>query len=178
MPGWLGTLLPVVTLVLGAVLAQIADRGRDARQQAAARMMRDAERQQEHRRRREAFELQHLTDLHGALSALLRAIGRVHHADSLTHRETGAYAGRLLPDDVSAEHFEASRNAVALTELVLDERVRDLANAALRQADEFAGLTGGTPEAAARLVTRAADAIVEARAAVAGRIREIYVDGG
>ncbi|MEV6523020.1 hypothetical protein AB0M43_13810 [Longispora sp. NPDC051575] len=178
MPVWLATTLPVVTLVLGAVLSHLAERSRDARQRSAARAVREADREQERLRRRESFELEHLTDLHVALTALLRATSRIHHANALALRQAGAYAGDLLPEDISDEQFEAHRKIVALKELALDRRIRDLVDEAHLQATAVAALVGGTVDAGARLVRLTGDAVVEAQTAIALRIREIYVDGG
>jgi hypothetical protein len=79
---WWTTILPVVTLLLGAGGTLFTEQARDKRQLARERSLRLEQRSTAREDRREDFELTTLKKLYEALDRLGRAMTRIHLIDS------------------------------------------------------------------------------------------------
>jgi hypothetical protein len=116
---------PVATLVLGAVLARLADDRKDGR---VAKREREAAARQDERERK-AFERATLIELQDALGDLVRASGAIHHLSEMEYRRVGTF-GREQVGEWSERHGDALRNVdrlrVRLPSRELRERVDEL----------------------------------------------------
>lgn len=74
---------------------------------------------------RRAFARATLTDLNVALTKTMRDTVVVHFADSDAARDTGVYAGHLLPEDLERGHLERAHQLAHLISLVLDDDLRE-----------------------------------------------------
>jgi hypothetical protein len=118
---------PVLTLVLGAVLAFVADCLREGK--AASR-----EREAAH----DAFQHETLLALQDAIAKLRRAAGEIYLQDEMRYRETGRY-GRDRPSPTwDAALSEASMSIQVHRVRILDDEIRGDAAAVERLARQVA----------------------------------------
>ncbi|WP_328441743.1 hypothetical protein OHA71_42760 [Streptomyces sp. NBC_00444] len=110
MPAWFNSLWPVATFILGLASTYLLSFITEKRQIARESSTRQAERDKVLTERREKFELDHLERLNEALQKLGRAVGSVHFLDTMTSRDSGQYAGTLLPEDDSNAFLDANRD--------------------------------------------------------------------
>jgi hypothetical protein len=89
---WWNAVLPVVTLILGYVGTLWTEERRDARALERARTERQESVATAKGDRRESFELETLARAHTAISDFGRAVGRLHHVDSMIAKTSGEYA--------------------------------------------------------------------------------------
>jgi hypothetical protein len=181
---WLvGSFLLGQGVALGGVV--ITSKGQTKREQAA----RDAERARSSVDRREAFELQHLMDVHGALSAVL-SIAELHfslqgawllqgheppaedvraewEADREAMEQRGIEVGRQV-----GEHIERLKS---LFELLLVDQLRLKVGDAVSGFErvEFIALEEG-PQSASEALPGTLVLMRDARSMVASRIRQVY----
>ncbi|MFF7171103.1 hypothetical protein [Streptomyces pseudovenezuelae] len=173
-------------VALGGVL--ITSRGQSKREQAA----RDAERERSLRDRREAFELEHLKDVHEALSSLLSVAELNIRLWCTWHRRNASRIHSLTPDE-QAEH-EQDMSAVEerareverevnthveqlnkLGGLLLVDRLRLHVGTATRQYERLELMLGEDgPDDAEQALPEALRQLRAARSVVADRIREVY----
>ncbi|WP_341717679.1 hypothetical protein QQG74_28215 [Micromonospora sp. FIMYZ51] len=170
------TLLPVITLALGAILQYLGQWGADARQRRAAQEARDADRDRARQERRETFELDHLLRLNEALLRYGRAAGRVHFHDAMVAKQSGEYASHQLPEELNGELYNAGREVLSLMHLVLDDNLRATVETVHRSYGRMTNLMRTTVEEADAAMVAAADAQDAAMRGIGARVRQIYLD--
>jgi hypothetical protein len=175
MPAWFNSVWPVATFFLGAASAYLRDFLTEKRQIAREANARQAERDKVLTERRETFELDHLERLNEALQKLGRAVGRVHFLDTTTSRDSGQYAGTLLPEEDSSALLDANREVFMLRSLVLDDALRAHTEHAQDLLNVPSSLHRSDPEAAETAFHQAILALDDAQSAIAQRIRQIYM---
>lgn len=166
----------VFTLV--GTLGTQALKGRQERD--AAKDARAAEREQSRADRREQHELDSLSDLHAALSRLMRGVTQFHLEDVRVAREQGSLVGAFrLPHmaEVDEQIRLANVEVSTLTRLVLDDALRAQVDDAHAAVSEMLGPPRLELEAKA-VRQRAEDEVRSAQDAIAARIRSIYLDTG
>ncbi|MFI1377271.1 hypothetical protein ACH4UY_35380 [Streptomyces longwoodensis] len=176
MPAWFNAVWPIVTFALGLASTHFTSFITEKRQIAREAKARQAERQKVITDRRETFELDHLVRLNEALQDLARAAAQAHFADMHTSRETGHYAGTLLPDGVSDAFHQAGRTVRMLKNLVLDDDLRAQVTRADQALREPSMMLRADPDDAQRAFLAAVDLVDTAQEAIAARIREIYAN--
>lgn len=127
------------------------------------------------RQRREEFELDHLQRLNEALQVLGRAVGRAHHTDLMTSRETGHYAGTMLGPEDSDALGAANREVYMLLRLVLDDSLREEVRSAHELLNVPSAMHRSPVEQAESAFARAILSLEEVQGRIAERIREIYL---
>ncbi|MFF4356916.1 hypothetical protein [Streptomyces sp. NPDC001604] len=175
MPKWFTAVWPVATFILGGASAYLRDFVTERRQLAREIKARQAERDKVITDRRETFELDHLERLNEALHKLGRAAGQAHDADMRTSRQTGVYAGTLIGEGVAEEFRQANRDVHMLRLLVLDDELRERVTQAHSAANVPSSMHRSDPQVAERRFAEAIMLLDEAHAAIAARIREIYL---
>jgi hypothetical protein len=175
MPAWFNSLWPVATFILGLASTYFLSFLTEKRQIAREAQARQAERDRVLTERRETFELEHLERLNEALQKLGRAVGRVHFVDTMTGRDSGQYAGTLLPEEDSNALLDANRDVYMLRNLVLDGALRAHIEHACALLNLPSGLHRSDPEAADDAFHQAILALDDAQSAIAQRIRQIYM---
>lgn len=175
MPAWFNSLWPVATFILGLASTYFLSFLTEKRQIAREAKARRAERDKVLTERRETFELDHLERLTEALQKLGRAAGRVHHVDRMTARETGHYAGTRLPEGDSDALSEANRDVHMLKNLVLDDALRAQVNRAHEAINVPSSMLRADVEEAEARFAEAIFILDGVQAAIAARIREIYL---
>lgn len=178
MAGWISSVLPVVTFVLGAVFTYARDLLTEKHQIRREREARQGEREKLILDRRETFELDHLQRLNEALQAMGRATGRAHHLDMMASRQTGTYASTQLTTEASDAFYEANRNVSMLKNLVLDDRLRELVAVAHGALNIPSAMHGSDPAYADHEFERAIILTDQAQNGLAERIRHIYLTAG
>ncbi|WP_314225069.1 hypothetical protein [Streptomyces zaehneri] len=93
----------------------------------------------------------------------------------MSARQTGHYAGTLLPDGYSDALDEANREVRMLKDLVLDEELRNLVGRARDAILLPSTLMRAPVEEAEARFAEAVPLLSAAQAAIAARIREIYL---
>lgn len=156
-----------------------------ARREGSAR---DADRQRVLDDRREAFELQHLMDVHGALSALL-SVAQLHFV-----LQSSTIPGGEPPEEDERAEWELDQGAIAdraasveeqvtghaeqlktLYELLLQGRVRDKVREAVHEFEDVeSAMIQPGPGSVTSRIPPLLENIRQARSMVADRIREIY----
>lgn len=168
---WWNALLPVVTLVLGVLLAEVTTSRRETRQWERTQAAVTQERRQRFSEERASFELEVLSRCHAALGDLARACGRVHFLDSQVAKASGRYASHQLPEDASDALFRATRTLYDVSGLILDDRLRSLVSAAHAAAMLPSQQFNSTPDHAEALFSEAVLQVHVAQEAVSERIR-------
>ncbi|MFF4248623.1 hypothetical protein ACFYY2_29720 [Streptomyces sp. NPDC001822] len=168
--GWMAV-WPVAAFFLGGLATQLTGLLNHRRQQ--AEKAEDAA--AAFRQRRADFELDHLQRLGEALQVLGRAVGRAHHTDVMTSRETGHYAGTLLGAEASDGLGSANRDVRMLLGLVLDDSLREQVQATQALLNVPSGMHRAPVEQAEDALVRAVFALDETQGRIAERIREIYL---
>jgi hypothetical protein len=175
MPAWFNSVWPVVTFSLGLASTYLTSFLTEKRQLTREAKARQAERAKAVTDRRETFELDHLERLNEALQKLGRATGRAHFVDMRTARQTGHYAGTQLPDEDSDAFAQANRDVHMLRNLVLDDDLRSQVERVHEALNVPSQMHRAEPELAERRFSEAIVMLDEAQAAIASRIREIYL---
>ncbi|GAA1501983.1 hypothetical protein GCM10009740_38460 [Terrabacter terrae] len=173
---WWNAVLPVVTLVLGSILAFWAESTRDSR--AAKRA--DAERAAAQRARlleeRRTFELETLQASGDAIARLARASGRAHHFDVMSAKQAGTdrYVNFQLPPDISDELFEANRELARLEARNLEESTRTAISKLRSDVARLGVAADISVTEAERLFRGLGSSADEAQNLVSARLRGIY----
>ncbi|MGW3024512.1 hypothetical protein [Streptomyces sp. NPDC001221] len=175
MPKWFTAVWPVVTFILGGGSAYLRDFITEKRQIARDTKTRQAERNKAITERRETFELDHLERLNEALQKLGRAAGRTHHVDMMIARASGQYASTQLSQDDSDAFNQANRDVYMLRNLVLDDQLRRQVTRAHEALNVPSTMRGASPEQAEARFSQAITMLDEVQAAIAVRVREIYL---
>ncbi|MFD6998799.1 hypothetical protein ACFWA5_21575 [Streptomyces mirabilis] len=175
MPEWFSSVWPVATFFLGGASAYLRDFVTEKRQIARDSKARQAERDKVISERRETFELDHLERLNEALQKLGRAAGRAHHVDMMTSRQTGHYAGTRLSSEDSDAFAQANRDVHMLRNLVLDDALRNQVARVHEALNVPSSMHRSDPDDAEQQFAVAILALDAAQAAIAARIREIYL---
>ncbi|MDX2708091.1 hypothetical protein PV350_35390 [Streptomyces sp. PA03-6a] len=175
MPAWFTAVWPVATFAIGHASTYFTGFITEKRQLAREAKARQAERDKLLTDRRETFELDHLERLNEALQKLGRAVGRAHHVDMMTSRETGHYAGTQLPTEDSEAFSTANRDVHMLRNLVLDDELRQRVARAHELLNIPSGMHRVPPESGERAFESAILALDKVQADIAARIREIYL---
>ncbi|MEU6807716.1 hypothetical protein ABZ920_01550 [Streptomyces sp. NPDC046831] len=166
-----------MTFTFGLASTYLTSFINEKRQIAREAKARQAERRKAITDRREAFELDHLVRLNEALQDLARAAAQAHFADMRVSRETGHYAGTLLPEGVSDTFHQAGRTVRMLKNLVLDDALRAQVTDAAHALHVPSMMMRAKPEQAERAAFfEATEQVDAAQEAVAQRIREIYAN--
>lgn len=117
-------LLPIITLLIGGVLAYYGQRAQADRQNRAALVAAEAAAERERRReleiRRETFELTHLVDVQRALMHADTVASRLFNEAMHEAGKTGEFRERVSDPEFS----QASRDLQAVYGFVLDDEVR------------------------------------------------------
>ncbi|MDQ7910796.1 hypothetical protein RB614_40525 [Phytohabitans sp. ZYX-F-186] len=166
----------MITLIIGGLLTYFSQWGTDRRQHQAARQALETDRAYRRQERRETFELEHLLRLNEALMRYARAVGRMHHHDSMVAKTSSVYASHLLPEDISQEAHETGRDVLGSMNLALDDELRAKVNQAYELLSDVESMTKTTPDRAKAAMLTAIDAYREALNGIAARIRQIYLD--
>lgn len=90
---------------------------------------------------RRIFERNTLQDLNKAITKAMRDVTVVHLADLDAETKTGTYGGHLLPEGTETGYLEHAQELAHLTNLVLDDRLRD-EMIALRSGMSHLGIAG------------------------------------
>jgi hypothetical protein len=150
-------ILPVVTLILGALLTQLGEARREAAALKRERKLRELDRDQARLDRRESFELSHLIDVHEGLSEVFTAALRVHeHVEGQT----------AIPPEVNDNFMAANRKIASIKGLVLDDEIRLRVDSAHGAANRMSMGAGS--------IERTFALLDQAQMGIAARIREIY----
>lgn len=173
---WWNALLPVMTLLLGAWLTEVAASRREANSWLRSRKDRLDQRRAVLQDRRDDFELDVLVRCHTALSDVARSASRVHHLDVMQSRNSGRYASHLLPEDASNALMLASRSLRDVVGLILDDELRERVVAAHSRMLIPSGQINSRAEEAEALFQAAAEELLAAQDAVSSRIRSIYIE--
>lgn len=117
---------PVVTLVVGTILAGFFQQRADRRATDRDKEARREQRTDAARLRRIEFQRSTLLELQERVAEYLRATGEAHHADEMAARQTGAWHSNLLPEGVNNRIFVAQTSMTKLRERVKDEQIRSM----------------------------------------------------
>ena len=118
------TLLPVITLVIGAVLTALFQYFSDLRSDQREANSRREQRRDAAKLRRIEFQRATLLGLQDRVAELIRAYGKGHVADEAMFKQTGRWRTHLYPEGVSNEIFDVQREVTKLYVRVRDESVR------------------------------------------------------
>lgn len=99
------------------------------------------ERQATAKEQRRVFERNTLQDLNKAITKAMRDVTVIHLADLDAETKTGTYGGHLLPEGIETGHLEHAQELAHLTNLVLDDHLRDEV-IALRAGMSHLGIAG------------------------------------
>jgi hypothetical protein len=158
---WLvATVLPVLTLILGALLNRWSEARGSIAQLEREATLRNLERVQARIDRRETFELTHLVDLHAMLNEMFKAAMDFHISPDGSAK---AQAGEQLSS--CNQRFTAQKG------LILDQRARETAVVAQTRINEMAIQP---PEPTHMHVQQALIDLTAALDAIATRLRTIY----
>lgn len=167
------TVVPAVTLVVGAALSMLTERLRDRRQSAREHSARDAARQTEKLDRRDEFELSVLRETHSAITELMRTLLEIHLEGSRRHHQGGPYlpegdSGRVQYERLRQKQGEFS----SLKGLILEDSLRD-------ECDKFQSLVTRVSIATSyddgdKLVTALGLVVAEVQDSISRRIRTLY----
>lgn len=173
---WWNVLLPIVTLLLGAVLTEASSERRERRAWVRSRADRLELLEVSRADQRSHFQLDVLMRCHAALGDVARASGRVHHLDVMQARESGLYASHQLPEDASTKLMEASRTLYDVVGLILDDDLRAQVSAAHAAILVPSQQLKSDPEQAEITFTSAVMELHRAQEAVSAHIRDLYGD--
>lgn len=175
MPEWFDVVWPVAAFFLGGASAHMRDALTEKRTLRRETTARKVERDKAVLERKESFELDHLQKLNDALNTLGRTAARAHHTDSMSGRSTGIYAGTLLTDQTSDDFLLANRTARTLIGLVLNDELRDLVERTYVALNLPSTMIQAPLDQAEAAFAQAIELLNVAQAAIARRIRDIYV---
>ncbi|MYR51218.1 hypothetical protein GTY83_19100 [Streptomyces sp. SID4928] len=170
--GWMAV-WPVAAFFLGGLATQLTGWLNHRRQRAEKAEDASAA----FRQRREEFELDHLQRLNEALQVLGRAVGKAHHTDLMTSRQTGHYAGTQLRPEDSDALGAANRDVHMLLALVLNDDLREEVREVHRLLNLPSGMHRSDVDQAESAFARAVLALDAVQGRIAERIREIYLTG-
>ncbi|WP_049564575.1 hypothetical protein [Streptomyces sp. SBT349] len=179
MPEWFTAVLPVLTLILGAVGVFVQNAFTESRQDRRDALARRHEREAAATERREEFELRHLVEVHQLLRAAEEELTKLLDVMSdfwhqLHEQRTSGGGG---PDDRHIREADSTMDAAlaaidAQAGFILDDGIRRLARRA-RSAVRFTSKTlqraNDDPDPDA-----ASEAVREAQEAISVRVRAIY----
>ncbi|MEU7962378.1 hypothetical protein AB0D09_02745 [Streptomyces sp. NPDC049097] len=155
--------LPVISLVLGAVLTQLNDGRRDKAQLARELKAHALERSRQREDRKEEFELKHLTELNTAVTALVGV--------AMSYAISKAQNPSV---QVPAEFYEHNGTVSSLGPMILDERtrrdVRELQGSAISVVASPVS-EHGTPRPE---IFELGEEMARVSELIAGRMRRIY----
>ncbi|MDT0270855.1 hypothetical protein RM844_31760 [Streptomyces sp. DSM 44915] len=174
MSGWFAAVWPVITFVLGGLLAFGRDYFTESRQDRREREARQHERDTAARERREEFELEHLIEVHRLLLRLWATVEEAERASESFRALMTAAEREGLPSHTEAlANLRSQEQAVeAQLGFILVDQVRELATTAYREAWSIGGqLLDGK---ASSDWTVARHAFSRAHEALTSRVREIY----
>lgn len=118
--------LPILTLVLGAVLAAVFDTMKDTRTLQREREARNDHRIDSLRARRVEFQHATLLELQNAQAQLVRMTGKSHLEDATNNLETGKWQKMPLSDEVDLGFLEAITEFGKLYVRVRNEEIRTI----------------------------------------------------
>ncbi|MGO4635334.1 hypothetical protein AB4225_31050 [Streptomyces sp. 2RAF24] len=158
------SVLPVVTLMLGAWMNQLSDAKREKAALQRERQVRQLDREQARLDRREVFELDHLPKASECLSRLFSAALMEH-----LHRINAA-----SPVPEPGAFMREVQELARLQSFILDEELRTLVESAHQQLSKLGWAGPGTPEELGDLVVESHNRLAAAQEALASRLRAIY----
>lgn len=128
MPDPSNSLLPLFSALGRFPTGAVSEYLRDWRTRAREREARESARRLQLFERRSDFQRETLLTLQHSISALTRAVGRMHHLDEMEFRKTGKWGGNLFPEDLDSACHEASVKTLMRLVRVRDDAVREMAS--------------------------------------------------
>jgi hypothetical protein len=122
--------LPIITLVLGAVLALATESWRDERQREHAKSEREELRRAELADRREVFQVETLLSLQDAMARLGESLIKIFYARLMDHQQSGLWRLDAPSAESLADNDTARVDVAMLVQRVRDNGLRDVVNEA------------------------------------------------
>lgn len=163
---------PVITLIIGHLLATRSDRAKDERAADRERVARAEQRRHRILERRAEFQRSVLVELQDVAIAYARATGAGFHEDMVAHRRQGAaWGSQQLSDGVSDRHAELQRRLNILIARIgpgaVQERAKHLADLCNR------GAYARSESAASAAMSELGDAMTDLNEEVGRALRRL-----